>query len=215
MEGKTEGAPTLWGKGIWNILKEETAWMRGKKIFHTITVRNGKRDLLSNLNFLVTAHLCPSKKTLERNLRIGKPCGDYVIILMDLDCQDETILKAEIGAVASANFEGRFSIHFATQEIESWMVADPNGFREVYKRYNTDCIVNKVTPLSHDPERPDCNPQISDRLKEAVEKCGEDYRKSIEGPQLLKAVNPSLVASKCSYFMRLRNDLRCLIEMPS
>lgn len=91
--------------------------------------------------------------------------------------------------------------------------ADPNGFRNVYK-YNTECIVKKITPLSQEPERPDCKPQISDRLKEAVEKCGDSYRKTIEGPQLLNAVNPSVVALKCSYFMSIRDDLRGLIEMP-
>lgn len=213
MEGKTEGATTLWGKGIWNILKEEKTWMREKRIVHQINVRNGKQDLLSNLKFLVEDHLCPSKKTKGRNLRIGKPCGDYVLILMDLDCQDASTLKSEIDGIVRADFADSFSIHFAAQEIESWMVADPNGFRNVYK-YNTECIVNKITPLSHEPERPDCKPQISDRLKDAVESCGDSYRKTIEGPQLLNAVNPSVVALTCAYFKSFRNDLRGLIDMP-
>jgi len=212
VEGKTEGAKTLWGKGLFNIIKPEASWMRHNKIFHRIDVCNGKQDLLDGLEFRVANHICPPAKTRERCERVGKPIGDCVMILLDLDCQDEAQLKATIDKHLT-KFAGHYSAHVVAQEIESWMVSDPDAFRFIY-RQNTDCVVRQVLLLSADPERADCNPKISNRLEEAIRYCSDVYRKTIEGPQLLGAVNPDVVATKCPHFHSFRSNLRNLIDFP-
>ncbi len=212
VEGQTEGNQSLWGKGLYNILREEHQWMRGNRISHTVHVFNGKWDMMENLEFRIKQHINPPKKVKAKKLAKGKEIGDYVVILRDLDCEDKDSLRSEIDEKLSA-YSGQYSLHFAAQEIESWMVADPDGFRRVYK-FNSECIYDRVFPLSSNPEEKNCNPKISKRLSRAVKSCDENYRKTMEGPQLLKEVDPLLVARKCPHFKSFRDDVRILIEMP-
>ncbi|MBF0538515.1 MAG: hypothetical protein HQL03_09720 [Nitrospirae bacterium] len=109
VEGKTEGCPTIWGKGLWNILKAEKDWMRKGRIFHDIEVFNGKYDMKDTMKFTVRQHLSPPKKTVTKAK--VKPLGDYVFILRDLDCEDKKKIEDEIDNELS-DYKGRYSIHF-------------------------------------------------------------------------------------------------------
>ncbi|MBV6342509.1 DUF4276 family protein [Candidatus Magnetobacterium casense] len=210
VEGMTEGLSTPWGKGLWNILKVEKVWMRERKIHHDIVRFNGKSKMQGDIKFRVGQHLSLPKKTVTK--AVGKPTGDYVFIVRDLDCEDRQSVEAAIDSEL-VGYKGSYSIHFAIQEIEAWMIADLDCFKSVYKSKYAQ-IVSEIKNISYssNPEKIDCEPKkLSERLEEIAYKCQTRYKKTIEGPQLLEVVNPDSVAAKCPSFARFRQDLRAHI----
>ncbi|KWT92773.1 DUF4276 family protein [Candidatus Magnetominusculus xianensis] len=208
VEGKTEGASTFWGKGIWNILREEKEWMSQQKILHDIKVFDGKFEMVKNLGFYIEQHFTPPKKTS------GIP-GDYAIIIRDLDCENKTSIENKFNKILY-KYKGMYAIHFAIQEIEAWIVADMDCFRSVYKYNKHKCFTDSISkiPYISEPEKIDCNPKISEYLENIAKGCTLRYRKTIEGIQLLREVNPDTVCTKCPAFKYLRNDLWELIDYP-
>ncbi|MBF0591183.1 MAG: DUF4276 family protein [Nitrospirae bacterium] len=218
VEGKTEALSTPWAKkGLWSILKPEIEWMRGKKIFFDTYRFNGKYAMQDNLSFRVSQLFNPPKKTVDKAKANGKPLVDYVFILRDLDCEDKEKIKKERDNDLS-DYKGRYSIHFAVQEIEAWMIADLNCFNIIYKSKNKYTeIVSAIKKISYSsmPEEIGCEPKkISGLLEDIAHKYKSRYRKTIEGPQLLEVINPDVVASKCPSFADFRNDLRSHIGFP-
>ncbi|QWR76027.1 DUF4276 family protein [Candidatus Magnetomonas plexicatena] len=203
VEGRTEGARTIYGKGIKNILRVEVEYMRKKKIFHDVKVFNGKHEMMREIDFHVSQHLYPAKYKPDTKL---EDC--YVFILRDLDCENIKEIEDEINNKLSG-YKNYYSIHFAKQEIEAWIVADINCFKSVY-RTNAICLVKAIENIPYivEPEKVDCDPKISERIEQIARKCSNRYRKTIEGPQLLKFADPDVVSKKCPSFLSFRNDLR-------
>jgi hypothetical protein len=210
VEGKTEGYAQAYGKGLQNILRVECEYMRQEGIRHHTLRKNGKSDLLCNVGFDVRQHLEPSKKTLEKLLRQGSKPGDFVFILRDLDCEDEPNTRKEILAAIELKFHNRVEICFAVQEVEAWMIADAQGFCSIYRHANEKFIdgVRKLAKGGSPEETIDCNPKPSDLLSSTVRSHGYSYRKSIEGPQALGAVEIEKVSNLCPHFKILRDSLR-------
>lgn len=211
VEGKTEGLAQAFGKGLQNILHDECEFMRLRGIRHHTLRKNGKRDLLSNVGFDVRQHLEPPRKVRAKLEERGSSPGDWVFILRDLDCEDEDAARQEILDQISPELRGRVEVHFAVQEIEAWLIADPNGFCAVYKHISRQ-LVDEVTHLAPQGQSPestiDCNPKPSEYLTRLARKYGVPYRKTIEGPQALSKVNADLVAGRCPHFGQLRCSLR-------
>jgi hypothetical protein len=212
VEGKTEGDKHFKVKGLWGILKNEQAHMRSRETLHHVHLFNGVQDMLSSLRFRVENHITPPTATKKRQERLDIPCGDYVFILRDADCKDREKLKADIDNLLEG-FDQYYSVHFAVPEIEAWMIADLKSFNTVYK-YNSPCITEKIKHLSDQPENYDCNEKLSDFLEHNIHLCGSKYRKTIEGPLLLNAVDARIVIEKCPNFKKFVVDLREKIDMP-
>lgn len=206
VEGKTEGASTIWGKGIWHILREEKGWMRQQKILHNIKVFNGKFDMMDNIDFHIKQHFTPPTSGIT---------GDYAFIIRDLDCENKTSIENEFNKILS-EYKGMYSIHFAIQELEAWMAADMDCFRSVYKYNKHKCLTDSISkiPFISEPEKIGCSPKISERLENIAKGCTLRYKKTIEGVQLLREVNPDTVCTKCPAFKYLRKDLWELIDYP-
>ena len=214
VEGKTEGKAQVFGKGVQNILRDECKLMREQGIrFHTLC-KNGKDDLVSNVDFDVRQHLEPQQKWLEKLARQGSLPGDYVYILRDLDCEDETVVRQELYQHINPKYHTKIEIHFAVQEIETWMIADPAGFCAVYRNVSPKLgqDIQNLTPLGKSPESIDCDPMPSTRLERIVNRFYKPYRKTIEGPQALALINPDVVASRCPHFDAFRTSLRQNID---
>ncbi|KJU86595.1 hypothetical protein MBAV_001213 [Candidatus Magnetobacterium bavaricum] len=188
--------------------------MREKSILQKIEVFNGKYDMQDTMKFTVRQHLSPPKKIVSKSG--NKPLGDYVFILRDLDCEDKKEIEYTIDNELS-DYKGCYSVHFAVQEIEAWMIADQNCFKSFYKNKSAQIIsAIKKIPHSSTPEEIDCEPKkISELLEEIAYKYNSDYKKTKQGTQLLDLVNPDVVASKCPSFADFRNDLRAHIGLPS
>lgn len=211
VEGKTEGLARPAGKGIQNLLRIECQFMRERGTRYHTTRKNGKGDLLSNVGFDVSNHLEPPKKEREKLKNQGSPAGDYVFILRDLDCEDEAVVRKNILAKIETRFHDRVEVHFAVQEIEAWMVADPEGFCSIYKRYSPVLLddLKKLVPLGHSPETVlDCNPKPAERLEGITKRHGLTYSKAIDGPKVLELVNPDIIAERCPHFKMFRESLR-------
>lgn len=214
VEGKTEGLAQAFGKGLQNILRGECEFMRLQGIRHHTLRKNGKRDLLSNVGFDVHQHLDPSKKMRAKLEGQGSAPGDYVFILRDLDCEDENVARREILDQIVPEFQDRVEVYFAVQEIEAWLIADPNGFCTLYKHAPRQLVdeVARLAPSGQSPEDAiDCHPMPSEYLTELTRKHGLQYRKTIEGPQALGRVAPDVVAQRCPHFYGFRNSLRARI----
>lgn len=104
VEGNTEGHAQTFGKGLQNILRAECEDMRKKGIRHHTLHKNGKHDLLCNIGFDVRQYLAPSKRTLDRLEKQGSQPGDFVFVLRDLDCEDESSVRCTV----LSNVEVRF-----------------------------------------------------------------------------------------------------------
>ena len=209
VEGKTEGMAQSFGKGLQNILHEECEWMRRHEIrFHT-QPKNGKNDLLSNVAFDVRQHLEPSERERVRLERQGSAPGDCVFILRDLDCENEGTVQRDILEHIDPNLRDRVEVHFAVQEIEAWMIADPDGFCSVYK-YAPRQLAADIARLAPQGQSPEvtlaCNPMPSERLAELTRKHSLVYRKTIEGPQGLGKVHADVVARRCPHFREFRDS---------
>jgi hypothetical protein len=211
VEGQTEGLANVFGKGIHNILREEFDFMRQKAIRHQTLRKNGKYDLLSDVGFDVSRHLDPPKKKRQKLQQQGSPIGDYVFILRDLDCEDEAAIHQAIFEQIDSRFHNRVEIHFAVQEIEAWMIAHPEGFCAVYPNAPHQLLddIRKLVPPRESPETAiDCDPKPAEHLEILTTKNGLKYRKTIEGPQALKLVEPNIVATRCPHFQSFRDSLR-------
>ena len=216
VEGKTEGLAGAFGKGLWNILRAECELMRSRGIRHSSLRKNGKRDLLSNVGFDVRQHLEPSSKERARLEQKRSVPGDFVFVLRDLDCENEDTVRQDILKQIDPKFHDRVEVHFAVQEIEAWMIADPDGFCSVYKyARQLAADVTQLAPQSQSPEITDCNPMPSERLAELTRKHDLVYRKTIEGPQALGKVNADVVARRCPHFREFRDSLRAQIGWPN
>ncbi len=217
VEGKTEGLAQAFGKGLQNILRDECEFMRLHGIRHHTLRKNGKRDLLSNAEFDVRQHLEPPRKVRAKLEERGSSPGDYIFILRDLDCEDEDAARQEILDQIRPELRDRVEVHFAVQETEAWLVADPNGFCAVYKHAPRQLVdeVTRLAPPGQSPENTiDCNPKPSEYLMRLARKYSLQYRKTIEGPQALGRVNADLVAERCPHFGQLRRSLRDQIGWP-
>jgi hypothetical protein len=211
VEGQTEGLATAFGKGLWNILRYESDFMRQQSIRHHLLPKNGKYELLADIGFDVSQHLNPPKKKRQKLQRQGSPIGDYVFILRDLDCEDESNLHQEILDEIDTPFHHQIEIHFAVQEIEAWMIAHPEGFCSLYKNAPRQLIhdIKNLVPQNQSPEVViDCDPKPAEHLKMLTQRNGLKYRKTIEGPQALKKVEPDIVAARCPHFQNFRDALR-------
>lgn len=216
VEGKTEGLSKTPGKGIQRLLRYECEFMRTRDIRHHTVRKNGKTDLLGDVKFDVSEHLHPPKKELDKLNKQGSPVGDYVFILRDLDCEDEKKVRNDIIAKIDAQFHSQVEVHFAVQEIEAWMIADPDGFCSVYRHYPPALLkeLKKLVPLGHSPEALDCNPKPAVRLERTIEKHGLTYAKTTEGSKALGTVNPDIIADRCPHFKAFRDSLREKIGYP-
>jgi hypothetical protein len=217
VEGKTEGLANAFGKGLQNILRAECNFMKQRGIRHHTLSKNGTSDLLSNVAFDVRQHLNPSRAQLARLARKGSALGDYVFILRDLDCEDEAAMRELILGQIALEFHDRVGIHFAVQEIETWMLADPQGFYSVYRHAPSALLadIQRLVPSGQSPEVAiGCHPQPSEHLQAIVRRYERVYRKTIEGPQALGKVNPDVVAERCPHFKTFSNSLREQIGMP-
>ncbi len=216
VEGKTEGHAQVYGKGIQNILSAECKLMRQQGIRHHTLGKNGKQDLLCNVGFDVQQHLEPSRKTLDRLHRQGSRPGDFVFIIRDLDCEIEPSTRSYIFSAIDSKFHNRVEIHFAVQEVEAWMIADPQGFCSIYRHTAEKFIggIEKLAKGGSPEETIDCNPKPSELLRDEVRLFGYSYRKSIEGPQALGAIDTEKVSSLCPHFRKFRDSLRKKIQWP-
>lgn len=211
VEGQTEGLANVFGKGIHNILRKEFDFMRQQTIRHQTLRKNGKYDLLSNVGFDVSRHLEPPKKKQHKLQQQGSPIGDYVFIWRDLDCEEESAIYQAIFEQIESRFHNRVEIHFAVQEIEAWMIAHPDGFCAVYPNAPRKLVddIRKLVPSGESPETViDCDPKPAEHLKRLTTKHGLKYRKTIEGVQALKLVEPDIVANQCPHFQYFRDSLR-------
>ncbi len=214
VEGKTEGLAGAFGKGLWNILRAECDLMHKRGIRHSPLRKNGKRDLLSDVGFDVRQHLEPSSKERARLEQQGSAPGDFVFVLRDLDCENEDAVRQGILKHIDPEFHDRVEVHFAVQEIEAWMIADPDGFCSVYKHAPRQLAadVARLAPQGQSPEATlDCDPMPSERLADLARKHDLPYRKTIEGPQALGQVNADVVARRCPHFREFRDSLRARI----
>jgi len=196
VEGQTEGLANVFGKGIHNILRREFDFMRQKSIRHQTLRKNGKYDLLSDVGFDVSRHLEPPKKKRQKLQKQGSPIGDYVFILRDLDCENEPAVHQDILEQIESRFHNRVEIHFAVQEIEAWMIAHPEGFCSVYPNAPRQLLndIKKLVPPKNSPETViDCDPKPAEYLQKITENNGLKYRKTIEGPQALRLVEPDMI----------------------
>lgn len=217
VEGKTEGLANAFGKGLQNILRFECDFMRQHNIRHHTIRKNGKRDLLANVNFDISQHLAPPNKLRVKLERQNSPLGDWVFILRDLDCEGEDVVRREILEKIAPEFHNRIEVHFAVQEIEAWLIADPDGFCSVYKRAPRQLLmeVRQLVPEGQSPEVViNCAPKPSEYLEKIAHQHDRQYRKTIDGPQALSLVNPDLVASRCPHFRDFRQSLRTKIGWP-
>ena len=214
VEGKTEGLANAFGKGLQNILRFECQFMRQQRIRHHTILKNGKRDLLSNVGFDVKQHLEPPKKMRIKLEQQGSTPGDWVFILRDLDCDDENVVQHEIFEKITPESHNRVEVHFAVQEIEAWLIADPDGFCSMYRYGSRQLLtdIKKLVPEGQSPEIAiDCQPKPSALLEELTRKHERVYRKTIEGPQALVLINPDSVAARCPHFRDFRQSLRAKI----
>lgn len=216
VEGKTEGLANPSGKGIQNLLRVECDFMRDHQIGHHTIRKNGKRDLLSDVGFDVFQHLVSSKKMRDKLDKHGSPVGDYVFILRDLDCEEEEVVRKNLLTNIETRFHDRVEVHFAVQEIEAWMIADPEGFCAVYKRHSSVLLneLKKLVPVGQSPESLDCNPKPAKRLEKITEKLNLTYTKTRHGPMALGLVNPDIIAERCPHFKAFRDSLREKIGYP-
>ena len=214
VEGKTEGCAQMYGKGLQNILRPEWDYMRQQGIRHHILCKNGKHDLLCNVDFDVRQHLEPSKRIVEKLQRQGSKAGDFVFILRDLDCEDEPSIRRDILSAIDFKFHERVEIHFAVQELEAWMIADPQGFCSIYRKASEKFIgaIERLAKGGSPEETIDCNPKPSELLRSAVRTFEYSYRKSIEGPQALGALDTEKVSTLCPHFKEFRDSLRKKID---
>jgi hypothetical protein len=210
VEGKTEGYAQAYGKGLQNILRIECEHMRKKGVRHHTLRKNGKHDLLCNVGFDVRLHLQPPPRTLEKLGRQGASPGDFVFILRDLDCEDERNTHNEILAAVDPRYHEQVEIHSAVQEVESWMIADPPGFCSIYRHADEKFVagIGKLAKGGSPEETIDCDPMPSELLRNAVRNFGYSYRKSIEGPHALAAVDADKVSNLCPHFGEFRYSLR-------
>ncbi|MBF0457767.1 MAG: DUF4276 family protein [Nitrospirae bacterium] len=97
------------------------------------------------------------------------------------------------------------------------MVADIDCFKKVYKYNKHECLTRLISKIQYIsvPEKISCHPKISEHLEKFARSCALRYRKTIEGVQLLKEVNPDTVSVKCPAFKELRKDLWERIEFPN
>lgn len=218
VEGKTEGLSKTPGKGIQRLLRYECEFMRTHDIRHHTVRKNGKTDLLADVKFDVSEHLHPPKKAIDKLNKQGSPVGDYVFILRDLDCEDENKVRNDILVKIDAQFHNQVEVHFAVQEIEAWLLADPEGLCAIYKRRCSTKLLDDLkglVPLGQSPEIVlDCNPMPAVRLERIIEKHGLTYAKTVEGPDALGLVNPDIIAARCPHFKAFRDSLREKIGYP-
>ncbi len=215
VEGRTEGHAQLYGKGLQNILRAECEHMRQQGVRHHTLRKNGKYDLLCNVGFDVSRHLKPSQKARDKLQRQGSKPGDFVFILRDLDCEVETTVREEIYSTIDLKFRNQVEIHFAVQEVEAWMIADPHGFCSIYRNASEKFIdeIGRLAKGGSPEETIDCNPKPSELLCRSVRLFGYSYRKSIEGPLALGALDTERV-SNCPHFKEFRDSLREKIQWP-
>ena len=138
--------------------------------------------------------------------------------MRDLDCEDEPAIHQQIIEQIESRFHNRVEIHFAVQEIEAWMIAHPDGFCAVYPNAPPQLLfdIKKLVPLTDSPETfIDCDPKPAEHLERLTAKNGLKYRKTIEGPQALRLVEPDMVAIRCPHFQDFRDSLRQKIAYPS
>ena len=217
VEGQTEGLANAFGKGLQNILRNECDFMRQHHIRFSTIRKNGKHDLLSNVNFDVSQHLNPPKKLRAKLEQRGSAPGDWMYILRGLDCEDEDVVQHEIFEKITPESHNRVEVHFAVQEIEAWIIADPDNFYRVYN-YAPRQLLNDVKQLVPEGQSPEiainCNPKPSERLENLTRKHDRTYRKTIEGPKALDLVNPDYIADRCPHFRDFRQSLRTKIGWP-
>ena len=97
----------------------------------------------------------------------------------------------------------RFRQHFAIQELEAWLLSDPNIFPPAVKK----ALPQKV----HAPEHcsgPDLPGALLARLYR--EKISRDYKKRVHGSELFAKLDPTIAAAKCPALRALLGDLLAL-----
>jgi len=148
------------------------------------------------------------RQKVELNLS-GKSGSDVIAGIGLLDLYGPTIYPAERTGVASRlawakeHFERltghpRFRQHFAVHELEAWLLAEPTVLPRA---------VREVLP-STPPERVNFNEppaKLLDRLY--TSKMNRRYKKTTDGANLFRALDPAIAYAKCPTLKLLLDDM--------
>ena len=91
----------------------------------------------------------------------------------------------------------RFRMHFAVHETEAWLLSQPEILPAEVK--------NGI------PKRPpeDINFDLppAKLLQKLYDKCHRDYRKTVDGCDLFKKLDPNIARKKCPYLSKMMDDI--------
>jgi hypothetical protein len=89
---------------------------------------------------------------------------------------------------------GRFHQFFAVHEIEAWLLSSPSVFpKAVAERLGSQRLQNN--PESVNSDKPPAE-RISDAYRAALRR---GYKKTTDGPELFKKLDPATVSAKCPH----------------
>lgn len=148
------------------------------------------------------------QKKVELHLS-GKSGSDVIAGIGLLDLYGPTIYPADLTDVASrlawakTHFERltghhRFRQYFAVHELEAWLLAEPAVLPKP---------VQDALP-STQPERVNCNEppaKLLDRL--FTSKLRRGYKKTTDGVNLFRALDPAIASAKCPNLKLLLDDM--------
>ena len=94
----------------------------------------------------------------------------------------------------------RFRMYFAVHEVEAWLLAQPNLFRQEISTKLPGSVQQPETVNFDTPPSKLLGKLYSQHLK-------KDYNKVVFGYELFRMLDPNVVYEKCPYFAKMMDDL--------
>ena len=147
-------------------------------------------------------------RLFKRAVRDGE--GDETqVLLVDSEASVATLPRAHLRQQDGwdLGFASDATVHLMVQVMETWIVADPDALARYYgRRFNRA----KLPPRPNLEEEPKV--QIEERLRDATKRTSKgSYHKIKHARELLTAIDPAQVHTRCRNCKRLFKELERII----